>query len=129
MGELTAKLQRLKGGGDKPQSTQEDSALRKLQTEAKAAGATLASDGKGGLPFSLVLHVMRRDEYRCHRCGGQKDLSLHHKAHLDNPQSKWLKKKAQVENKNDPALLATICAPCHDAIHEEDRAEGGPEAT
>jgi len=112
---------------DQPKlSGEERRALKKLRREARAAGATLATDGEGGLPPSLVLGVMRRDKFHCKKCGEQKDLSLHHKAHLDHPGSKWLKKKSKIKgpDRNDPELIATICKDCHDDIHEEDRERG-----
>lgn len=106
---------------EKPLHPDESKALKKLQREAKAAGATLATGGKGGLSPSLVLGVMRRDEFKCKKCGKQEMLSVHHKGHLENPASKWLAKKGK---SNDPNAIATICASCHDDIHEEDREKG-----
>lgn len=107
--------------GAKPLHPDENKALKKLQREAKAAGATLATEGKGGLNPSLVLGIMRRDEFRCKKCGKQENLSVHHKGHLENPTSKWLAKKGK---SNDPNAISTICASCHDDIHEEDRDKG-----
>lgn len=108
------------------QSPDEIRALKILQREAKEHGATLESDGKGGLPSSLCLYVFRRDHYQCKRCSAKKNLTLHHKGHLDNPQSKYL---AKMGKKNDPKNLVTLCADqpdgspgCHDDIHDEDRA-------
>lgn len=100
---------------------EEKKALAKLQREARQAGASLHSDGKGGLPPSLVLHVMRRDEYTCKACGLQDDLSVHHKGGLENPGSEWLEKKG---HENSPQNLTTICNPCHDRVHQKDRAAG-----
>jgi len=97
----------------------EAKALERLRDEAAAKGATLATGGKGGLPPSLVLGVMRRDEYRCKRCGERKSLSLHHKGGI--VASKWLSKKG---HKLDPNNIATICSNCHDAIHNAAREEG-----
>ena len=36
-----------------------------IQKEAKAAGATLANNGKGGLDPRLALKVFRRDHFAC----------------------------------------------------------------
>jgi hypothetical protein len=94
-------------------------ALKTIQREAKNAGATLKSGGKGGLPSILVLHIFRRDEYRCHRCGKQNNLSIHHKGGI--VESKWLDKKG---HKNDLNNFAVICDSCHDDVHEEARAHG-----
>lgn len=97
----------------------EQRALDKLRREAKQRGATLHSDGEGGLPPSLALGVFRRDKFRCKRCGGKQDLSLHHKGGI--PASKWLVNKG---HSNDPNNLVVICNHCHDAIHQEARDEG-----
>jgi len=97
----------------------EKRALDKLREEAKKAGATLGQDGKGGLPSSLVLHVLRRDKYRCKRCGSKKDIGPHHKGGI--VESKWLSKKG---HHNDPNNLSILCAKCHDKVHNEARKEG-----
>jgi hypothetical protein len=101
-------------------SKEEAGALKRLQAEAKAHGVKLHNGGKGGLPSSLVLHVMRRDGYRCKKCG-RRDFPLgpHHKGGI--PDSEWLKKKG---HKNEPDNLATVCDKCHDEVHEEARADG-----
>jgi len=101
-----------------PLHPDEKRALARMQAEAKKNGATLASEGKGGLPPSLALGVFRRDGWVCKKCGGRENLSLHHKGHLENPGFKWLKNKGK---SNDPNNIVTICEGCHDAIHEEDR--------
>lgn len=97
----------------------EQRAYKKLLAEAEEHGATLANEGKGGLPSSLVLGVFRRDEYRCKRCGLRENLSLHHKGGI--VKSKWLSKKG---HSNDPNNIAVICDKCHDDIHEEAREDG-----
>lgn len=106
------------GEDDSKKSPDESGALNKLRKEAKEKGATLATNGEGGLPSSQVLGVMRRDGYKCKRCGKKENLSIHHKGHLLNPASKWLVKKA---TSNDSNNLVTICEECHDAIHKDDR--------
>jgi hypothetical protein len=138
MSELSSRM--IRGSKLKPdqevrrqEPEQEQAALRKLRVEAREAGATLATGGKGGLPSSLVLGVMRRDKYRCKVCGGsgrgngEGGLSIHHKSeHLENPKaldrSKLMHKEDRV---NSPANLVTLCAKCHDKIHEKDREEYG----
>lgn len=100
-------------------SKEEQGALKKLQAEAKAAGATLATGGKGGLPSSMVLGRMRRDDYECKVCGGKENLSMHHKAGI--VESEWLNKKGHKLQFNN---LVTICEDCHDQLHEEARAKG-----
>lgn len=120
MSDLLVRLGRLtKKPKEKPIPEQEQAALDKLHQEAEEVGTDLASDGKGGLPPSLVLGVMRRDKYRCKRCGSQKGISVHHKGGI--VESKWLSSKG---HHNDANNLVTICEACHDAIHEEAREEG-----
>lgn len=122
MSDAVVKLAKNREPPDKPQepklSPNEAKALAKMHVEAKEKGATLATGGKGGLPPSLVLGVFRRDEWKCKKCGGQKDLSVHHKAGTPNLVSRALRKKG---HSNDPSNIATICQPCHDDVHEEDR--------
>jgi hypothetical protein len=97
-------------------------ALDRLRAEASAAGATLAKEGKGGLPSSIALGVFRRDEYRCKKCGGREALELHHKADLKHPPSLRL---ARMSVGLDPKTIVTCCERCHDRIHSADEAQGG----
>ena len=109
---------------ERPLSAPERLALHRMRREAKQAGAKLKGDGKGGLPPSLVLTVMRRDEYTCKihgdrgegDCGG---LEVHHKGGI--VESKWLSEKG---HKNVPNNLVTLCAKAHDEIHNKARADG-----
>lgn len=99
----------------------ERKAYAKMLAEAKQNGVTLANEGKGGLPPSKVLGILRRDRWACKRCGDGKDnLSVHHKGHMENPKSKWLAKKGK---SNDDNNIVAMCESCHDAVHQEDRAE------
>lgn len=100
-------------------SPAEEKAFAKIRSEAKEAGATLLSDGEGGLPPSLVLGVLRRDKFTCKTCGKKKNISLHHKGGV--VESKWLSKKG---HSNDPNNIATICEECHNRVHEEAREKG-----
>lgn len=101
----------------------EERALAKMRDEAGERGALLANGGEGGLPSSLVLGVMRRDRFRCKRCGrnglGVGGLSVHHKGGV--VASPWLSRKG---HSNDPNNLVTICKSCHDAVHEKARTDG-----
>lgn len=129
MGQQLAKLAQ----SDKRQSdrsrrdalpAQERGALRAIQREARQRGVLLTSGGKGGLPPSLVLGVLRRDDWKCKVCGetGTKDnggLGIHHKGGI--PESGWLRRKGHI---NDPNNLVSICNRCHDSVHEKARAEG-----
>ena len=97
-------------------------ALDRLRAEAAAAGATLAKEGKGGLPSSIALGVFRRDEYRCKKCGGREMLELHHKGDLKHPPSLRL---ARMSVGLEPRTIVTCCERCHDRIHSADEAQGG----
>jgi len=112
-----------KESGGPPLNDNERRALWKMRREAREQGATLDSNGKGGLPPSLVLGVMRRDEWRCKKCGGQADLSVHHKSeHMQDPKAKMRSQLLGRQGRIDsPANIVTICATCHDAIHDKDR--------
>ena len=100
----------------------EGRALERLRAEAAAAGATLAKEGKGGLPSSTALGVFRRDEYRCKKCGGREMLELHHKGDLKHPPSLRL---ARMSVGLDPKTICCVCEKCHDRIHAADEALSG----
>lgn len=97
-------------------------ALDRLRAEAAAAGATLAKQGKGGLPSSIALGVFRRDRYQCKKCGGREMLELHHKGDLKHPPSLRL---ARMSVGLDPKTICIVCEKCHDAIHRADEAVSG----
>jgi 5-methylcytosine-specific restriction endonuclease McrA len=107
----------------KPLSAEERLALRRIRVESRRAHAKLKSAGRGGLPPSLVLHVFRRDKWRCKRCGtngpDKGGLTLHHVGGI--VESEWLSKKG---HKNEPNNIVTLCNACHDTMHEEARKEG-----
>lgn len=123
MSEAFAKWAKPKEQPAKKHSPDEQRALKKLQREADEAGATLATDGEGGLLPSLCLGCYRRDKFRCKKCGGKENLSLHHKHfHMEDPRHRAKAALVQKQGRrNDPDQIATICAACHDKIHEEDR--------
>lgn len=100
----------------------EGRALDRLRAEAAAVGATLAKEGKGGLPSSTALGVFRRDEYRCKRCGLRENLTLHHKGDLKHPPSLRL---ARMSVGLAPQTITVVCAKCHDDIHRADEAMSG----
>lgn len=111
---------------------QEKAALKKIQTEAKAAGSELTSGGKGGLNPSLVLGRMRKDKFTCKVCGekGTKEnggIGVHHKHfHLEDPDQK--RKAALIEKagkRNTEPQLVSICERGHNKVHEKDREENG----
>lgn len=104
-------------------SREERHSLHAFRMDAHAHGVKLASGGRGGLSPSLVWRVMRRDEWQCKVCGengsNSGGLTVHHIGGI--LESDWLAKKG---HKNVPSDLVTICAQCHDRIHEKARAEG-----
>lgn len=105
-------------------SREERLALHRLRTEARLAGALLRENGKGGLSPSLVLAVMRRDEFTCKVHGDQGEgdcggLTLHHKGGV--VESEWLNQKGHKNEKNN---LVVLCNKAHDEIHEKARDEG-----
>ena len=122
MGEQAARYMSFRRKPEKPMPSSDAKALDRIQIEAKEHGATLHSQGKGGLPPSIVLGVFRRDGWHCHKCGGTQDLTIHHKA--DILASPYLRKLHQVAGRTDPKNLATICHRCHDSIHEQARQDG-----
>lgn len=137
MGELAKKAMNNQRRSDLPRddglSPEEQRAFKKLQAEAREAGSYLASGGKGGLPPSTVLGVMRRDKFRCKRCGELGDkkknggIGVHHKSeHLENPKAKrrsaLLGKQDRIDDRSN---IVTLCDKDHDEVHKEDRAEYG----
>lgn len=112
------------GGHDDELNDSERHALAKIRKEAKAKGSVLTSGGKGGLSPSLVLGVMRRDDFMCKTCGSRGNgdnggIGVHHKGGI--VESKWLSKKGHQNDKNN---IVTICARCHDKVHNKAREEG-----
>lgn len=107
--------------------------VAQIQKEAKAHGATLANDGKGGLDPELALKVFRRDKWRCsnENCPTPKeDLDLDHiSGHPDeieeDPEAKErkdLKEGVELGHVDDPDALHVLCKKCHDAVHSRERA-------
>lgn len=109
---------------DRPLSPGERQALRTLRMEARASGAVLANGGKGGLSPSLVLGVMRRDEYTCKVHGDKGEgnnggLQVHHKGGI--VESRWLSNKGHRNVRNN---IVTLCSRAHDEIHTRAKREG-----
>lgn len=129
MGQAAFKMQRLRERSERDQkrgrnplktSAEEKGALQRMRKEAAAKGAKLHNGGVGGLPSSTVLHVFRRDDFTCKKCGTRDNpIGVHHKGGI--PDSAWLKKKG---HRNDLNNMVTICDECHDDVHEEAREEG-----
>jgi len=107
--------------------------LRQIQEEAKAAGATLKSDGKGGIDPEKALAVFRKAKWRCenpHCPAPNKDLDLDHQSGhpreiFEDPDA-WKDPKALRAAKDpdpkDDSTLHVLCAKCHDAVHQRERA-------
>lgn len=108
--------------------------VRRIQREARAAGATLAHGGKGGLDPRLALRVFRRDKWRCQNedCPApKKDLDLDHQSGhpeeiLEDPDARKNRgDRAAARAGDDPKddrFLHVLCARCHDAVHDRERA-------
>lgn len=130
------------GGGRKPDRARDDElppgeakALAILRKEAKAEGSKLATGGKGGLPPSLVLNVMRRANYRCEydgfpgeakkaRCNelgteANGGITVHHKGGI--PATAAL---SNAGHTTTPKNLATLCGMHHTLLHEKARDKG-----
>jgi len=99
---------------------QERRVRQKIIDEAKENGATLdRPDAKGGLPPSLVLGAFRKSRWRCSRCGGRDKLGPHPiRGIVAAPRLSRLGHRNKISN------LTALCRHCHDALHEEARAEG-----
>ena len=104
-----------------------------IQREAKANGATLEKEGKGGVDPRIALAVFRRDHWECsnENCPTpKKDITLDHisghaKEIEKDPEAKNrkdLKHGISLGHINDPAALHTLCAACHDEVHNRERA-------
>ena len=95
-------------------------AYRGLLAEAKQHGATLANDGRGGLSPRLVRARMRKDGWRCKKCGGTDSITVHHKAvdNLVGPAVAALGHAATMK------AIVTVCEKCHDSIHDVGREAG-----
>jgi len=96
----------------------EEASLKAQQDEAKVAGATLRNGGFGGLSPSLAHAVMKRDKYKCTRCGDQNQIGVHHSGGIGDSDKAALGKRSILEN------LTTLCHTCHSEIHEEADARG-----
>lgn len=108
-----------------------DTTVETIQREAKAAGATLKSDGKGGLDPKLALKVFRRDKYTCKVPGcktAKENLDLDHigghaaELEEDPKAAAWLKKEAAKGKQNTPDGIHVLCGRHHDMVHQRERA-------
>jgi hypothetical protein len=105
-----------------------------IQREAKAAGATLAHEGKGGLDSNLVLQRMRAAKYRCSNpyCPTPKedldcDHSSGHPKEIFESLKSWQNPKlraaaTKADGPKDDRFVSILCAKCHDSVHEREQA-------
>lgn len=119
MSEALAKMARARRRGRVASlPVDERRALHRMRVEAAARGAVLRTSGVGGIPASLALGTYRRDGWRCKRCGGTSGLSLHHKGGASTAR-RWLGRGKRCDYNN----LVVLCGSCHDAVHDEARAQ------
>jgi hypothetical protein len=118
---------------DKPRwNAQEKLALKKIRREAKAAGATLKSDGEGGLAPSIALGVFRKYKWRCdnedcptpknlldldHKSGHAREIARDPKARKNAD----LKRGIKLGHVNKIDALHVLCSACHDRVHSRER--------
>lgn len=112
----------------------DDRVVRRIQREARRAGATLAHGGKGGIDPRVALRVFRRAKWRCENedCPTpRRDLDLDHQSGhpqeiLDDPKArKDPGDRAAARAGDDPKddkFLHVLCARCHDRVHDRERA-------
>lgn len=123
MGDLLTRLDKAKKATRPPddeEHPQEKLARQRIIDEAAKAGATLHKpDARGGLRPSLVLGAMRRDGYQCKACGSKERVGPHHKGGI--VASPWLSRQG---HKNAMVNLTTVCAACHNRLHNDAREAG-----
>jgi len=108
----------------------EDEAVATIQREAKAAGATLKNNGKGGLDPNLALATFRKAKWACENpdCPEPKKLldldhfSNHPKEIFADPDASAKLIKGAEFGKKDNKFLHCLCAACHNRVHDRERA-------
>lgn len=104
--------------------------VAQIQRDARAAGATLAHEGKGGLDPALAAQVFKRDKWRCSipDCKTpQEALDLDHIAghpeeiEADPAASKWLLEQARKPKRDKLDALHVLCKRHHDMVHDRER--------
>lgn len=111
-----------------------DPTVATIQKEAKAAGATLANDGKGGLDPAIALAAFRKAGWRCGNkyCPTPKeeldlDHSSGHPKEIFDSLKQWQNPKlraaaTKADGPKDDNYVSVLCAKCHDMCHERERA-------
>jgi len=116
---------------------QERKALSTLRVEARRNGATLKSNGEGGLSSVLVLQVFRKGHWKCDskNCPTpKKDLTVDHisghpkEIAADSGARKRpdLRRGISLGHVDKLEALHILCGSCHDKVHNREReiAEG-----
>lgn len=123
-------------------SAKANEVVQTIRKEAEEAGATLKNGGKGGLDPKLALKAFREADWKCENpnCPDpKKDLDLDHQSGhpmeifedpeaWKNPKARAAAKVGEKGDKKDDRFVHVLCAACHDAVHERERAlENGDE--
>lgn len=104
--------------------------VEQIRREAKAAGATLAHGGQGGLDPKLALRVFRKDKWRCQipNCETPKEkidldhIGGHPHELLNDPEADaWLKAEAEKGKQNTTDGIHVLCLRHHDLVHTRER--------
>jgi hypothetical protein len=107
--------------------------LAQIRAEAARNGATLETDGEGGVDPAIALEVFRRDNWRCSNedCPTpQENLTLDHISGHPNEIAEDagasnradLKAGIKLGHIDDPEALHALCARCHARVHQRERA-------
>ena len=104
--------------------------IKRIQAEAKKNGATLKSDGKGGLDPNLALAAFRKSGWKCSVPGcktAKESLDLDHigghelEIKQDPKAAAQLKKSATKGKQNNLDGVHVLCARHHDRVHQRER--------
>lgn len=116
------------------QAASDQQVVATIQREAKAAGATLAHDGKGGIDPRTALAKFRAASWRCGNkfCPTPKeDLDLDHASghprEIFDSLKQWQNPKlraaaTKADGPKDDRFISVLCAACHDLCHQRERA-------
>jgi len=105
--------------------------VAQIRRDARAAGATLAHDGRGGLNPTLAAQVFRRDGWRCSipACKTPPEaLDVDHisehpeEIEADPDASRWLLEQARKPRRDKLDALHVLCERHHDMVHARERA-------
>ncbi len=123
-----------KRAGRQAADAREDARIvKRIQREAKAHGATLAHDGRGGIDPRRALRAFRRARWRCEnpKCPTpKKNLDLDHqsghpKELREDPEARRdprARAAARDPDPKDDRTIHVLCEKCHDRVHDRERA-------